>query len=58
MLVSINSIIIDEVIHFQNLTKDYDLYTVGEKQYKKLSFYYYDQGTRIYELKDYLESNM
>ena len=36
MLVSVHSSIVDDIIHFQKLKVDYDVYTVGENRYSKL----------------------
>ena len=47
MLVSVNSSIIEDVIHFQQLKVDYDVYSVGETQYAKLKYLYFDMGTKL-----------
>jgi len=47
MLVSVHSSIINEVIHFQNLKVDYDVFSVGETRYAKLKCCYFDFATRI-----------
>ena len=42
MLVSTNSSIIDDVIHFQKLKIDCDVFAVGEAFYAKLKYHYFD----------------
>ena len=57
MLVSVQSSIINEVILFQNLKVDYDVFTAGEARNSKLKHYFFDLKTRHNDIKSYIESN-
>ena len=47
MLVSVDSFLIDDIILFQRLKVDQEVFVIGENRYAKLKYYYFDPQTRI-----------
>ena len=54
MLVNINSSIIDEVISFQKMKVDHDIFMQGESRYKKVQWYFFDPAMRLDAMKSFL----
>lgn len=57
MLVSVDSFIIDDIILFQRLKVDQDVFVAGESRYAKLKYYYFDELTRITEVTKFLKQS-
>lgn len=58
MLVSVDSNIIDDVIAFQKLKVDYDVFTRGEAYHAKQSYYFFEQTTRLQATSAFLKRNV